>query len=93
MSTEKKRLYRSQNDRMIGGVCGGLGEYLGIDSTVIRLIFVLATIWGGSGALVYLIMLLVVPDEPLAAGAPTSVESPVVIEDPQPAVETDSEEE
>ena len=65
MSTDVKKLYRSQDERMIAGVCGGLGEYLGIDPTIIRLIFVVATIWGGAGALVYLIMLLVVPEEPL----------------------------
>ena len=66
MSTKMKRLYRSENDRMIGGVCAGLSEYLGIDATIIRLLFVFATIWGGAGALVYLIMLLVVPEDPMA---------------------------
>jgi phage shock protein PspC (stress-responsive transcriptional regulator) len=65
MSTDVKKLYRSQDERMIAGVCGGLGEFLGIDPTIIRLIFVVATIWGGAGAIVYLIMLLVVPDETL----------------------------
>jgi phage shock protein C len=50
---------------MISGVCGGLGEFFGIDPTLIRLLFVLLTIFGGSGVLVYLVMLLIVPEEPL----------------------------
>jgi phage shock protein C len=57
----QRKLYRSQTDSMLGGVCGGLGEYLGIDSTLIRLAFVLLTLWGGHGLLLYIIMLIVVP--------------------------------
>ena len=56
-----RKLYRSQADSMLGGVCGGLGEYLGMDSTLIRLAFVLSTLWGGHGLLLYIIMLIVVP--------------------------------
>lgn len=69
MSEEVKRLYRTREsaDRMIGGVCGGLGKFLGIDATLIRLIFVLMAIIGGHGILVYLIMLLIVPEEPAPA--------------------------
>ncbi len=66
MATEMHRLYRSRTDRMIGGVCGGLGKYLNIDPTIVRLIFVLALLLGGHGLLVYLVLLLVVPEEPLA---------------------------
>ena len=65
MSTETQKLYRSRDDRMIGGVCGGLGEFFDIDPTLIRLLFVLLTIFGGSGVLVYLVMLFIVPEEPL----------------------------
>jgi phage shock protein PspC (stress-responsive transcriptional regulator) len=61
---ENKRLTRSLNDRMIGGVCGGLGQYLGMDPTIVRLLFVLLALCGGQGVLIYLIMLLVVPSEP-----------------------------
>jgi len=57
----QRKLYRSQTDSMLGGVCGGLGEYLGVDSTLIRLAFVLLTLWGGHGLLLYIIMLIVVP--------------------------------
>ena len=61
---ENKKLYRSRNDKMVSGVCGGLGKYLAIDPTLIRLLFVLITVLGGSGVLVYLIMMIVMPEEP-----------------------------
>jgi phage shock protein C len=69
MANEIKRLYRSRRDRMIGGVCGGLGEYLGIDPTIVRLLFSLFGLGGGSAILAYLILLIVVPEEPLAPPA------------------------
>lgn len=69
MANEIKRLYRSRRDRMIGGVCGGLGEYLGIDPTIVRLLFILFGLGGGSAILAYLILLIVVPEEPLAPPA------------------------
>jgi phage shock protein C len=50
---------------MIGGVCGGLGVYLGIDPTIVRLLFILFALAGGPGLVAYLIMLIVVPEEPL----------------------------
>jgi phage shock protein C len=61
---ETKKLFRSRRDRMIGGVCGGLGEFLGIDSTLVRLIFALGIFFGfGAFFFVYIIMLLVVPED------------------------------
>lgn len=60
-----KRLYRSRNDSFLMGVCGGLGEYLGIDSNAIRLIFVILAAWNGLGVLLYLATVLIVPEEPL----------------------------
>ncbi len=63
----ERRLYRSQRDRMLGGVCGGLGEYLGLDPTIIRLIFILLALLGGHGILLYLILWLVIPPAPVAA--------------------------
>ena len=62
-SGQMKRLYRSQSERMLGGVCGGLGAYLGIDPTLIRLVFVAALLLFGHGLLLYLILWLVVPLE------------------------------
>jgi len=61
---ENRRLYRSNTNKMIAGVCGGLGEFLGIDPTLIRLVFVLMGLLGGHGILVYLIMWIVVPPAP-----------------------------
>ncbi len=59
-----KRLYRSKTDRMIGGVCGGLGQYLAIDSTVVRLVFLLLFFVGGSAIPIYLILWVITPQEP-----------------------------
>lgn len=58
----KKRLYRSKKDRVIFGVCGGLGEYFSIDSLIIRLIFI-ALLFSGAGFLIYLVFVLLVPLE------------------------------
>jgi phage shock protein PspC (stress-responsive transcriptional regulator) len=63
-----KRLYRSRTDRMLAGVCGGIGHYLNIDPTLIRLAFLVLAIWGGGGVLAYLIAWIVIPEEPLPAG-------------------------
>lgn len=58
-----KKLYRSTTDYMIGGVCGGLGEYFGIDSTWVRLLFVLFLFAGGAALLAYIVLWIVVPLE------------------------------
>ena len=59
----EKRLFRSRDDRMIAGICGGLAEYFGIDSSIVRLVFVFGAIFTGSGLFwVYLAMLLIVPE-------------------------------
>ncbi len=59
-----KRLYRSRSERMIAGVCGGLGQYFGIDPTLVRLAFVVIALAVGSGLLAYLILWIIVPLEP-----------------------------
>ena len=56
-----KKLYRSQNEKMLGGVCGGLAEYFGIDPTWVRLIFIFFTFLAGFALILYLIMWVVVP--------------------------------
>ncbi len=58
-----KRLYRSRSNRVLGGVCGGIGEYFGIDPTLIRLAWVLFTFVGGSGILAYIICWIIIPEE------------------------------
>ncbi len=57
------KLYRSQTERMLGGVCGGLAKYLNVDTTIVRLFFIVLTLLGGFGPLVYFIMWIVVPLE------------------------------
>ena len=58
------RLYRSRTDAMIGGVCGGLGRYLGVDSTLVRLFFVLLGLTGnGIGILIYFLLWIIIPPE------------------------------
>lgn len=69
MSTEIKRLYRSRSERMLGGVCGGLGEYLNIDPTIVRIIFIFAGLLGGPGVIAYIVMLLIIPEEPIPGEA------------------------
>jgi phage shock protein C len=76
MTAEVKRLYRSRDERMIAGVAGGLGEYFAIDPTIVRLLFALSVFFGfGTGLLVYLILMLVVPEEPLASEAVVEVKA------------------
>lgn len=84
MASEVKRLYRSRRDRMIAGVCGGIGEYLDIDPTIVRLLFVSGAFLGGPGLLVYFVMMLVVPEEPLATISDAPVEDEPPEEQPKP---------
>lgn len=66
MNTSYKQLTRSTANRMIAGVCAGLGEYLNIDPTVVRLLFVLGFFLSGGGVLVaYLILAVIVPEQAL----------------------------
>ena len=59
-----KRLFRSKKNRMIAGVCAGIGEYLGLDPTVIRLLWVLLTFFsGGAGVLAYIIAWIIIPEK------------------------------
>jgi len=59
-----KKLYRSNVSKMIGGVCGGIGEYFDIDPTIVRLAWVFVALWGGIGLLAYLISWMVIPLNP-----------------------------
>lgn len=64
-----RRLYRSRRDRQLAGVAGGIAEYLDVDPTVVRILWILSIFFGGFGILVYIIMAFIVPLEP-AAGPP-----------------------
>ena len=62
---QPRRLMRSRDDRMIGGVAGGLGAYLGIDPIIVRLVFVVLALAGGGGILAYVIAWIVIPEAPV----------------------------
>ena len=62
---EKRRLYRSQNNRIIGGVCGGLSDYFGWDPTLVRFVFAVLLLAGGNGLLLYLLLWILTPLEPV----------------------------
>lgn len=65
------RLMRSRDDRVIGGVAGGLGAYFGIDPVIVRLVFVILALAGGGGILAYIIAWIVIPEAP-EGGMPAS---------------------
>lgn len=60
----EKKLYRSRTNSMIGGVCGGLGEYLNVDPTIMRLVAVLLVFANGIGLLAYIIAWIIIPRNP-----------------------------
>ena len=57
-----KQLYKSNTNRKVAGVCGGIGEYLGIDPTIVRLGFVALSLLAGGGLAVYIIAAIIMPD-------------------------------
>jgi len=65
-----RKLNRSRSNRVIAGVCGGLGEFFGIDPVVVRLIWVAAFFLGGAGLLAYIICALAIPEAPFGATTP-----------------------
>lgn len=67
----ENRLYRSQQDRIIGGVCGGLAKYLSIDTVLVRLFFIVFALVGGIGPLIYIVLWIVVPEEGSVYGGAT----------------------
>lgn len=71
----EKRLYRSRTDRMVAGVCGGLGEYFGMDPVIWRLIFLVGLVLGGSTFAIYIIMAIVVPEEAAATKSAANKEA------------------
>lgn len=60
-----KKLYLSEKNRKIGGICGGLGEYFSTDATLFRILFVIVTLLtGGLGVIAYLLMWVIIPRRP-----------------------------
>jgi phage shock protein PspC (stress-responsive transcriptional regulator) len=64
MNTETRRLYRSQTDKKIAGICGGLAAYWGIDPVIPRIVWVVLLLGAGVGLLAYVICWVVIPQEP-----------------------------
>ncbi len=64
MNEEPKRLYRSKENTVIGGVCGGLGDYLDVDPVIIRLVWALMVFMFGTGILAYIIAWIIIPENP-----------------------------
>lgn len=79
-TTGFRRLTKSRSDRMIDGVCGGVAAYAGVDATLVRLAWVLLTLLGGSGIILYIAAMILIPKEQPAPGA-APAESPA----PKPA--------
>lgn len=70
MAEETKKLFRSRKDKMLAGVCGGLGEFFGVDSNIIRVLFVLSALFGGAGIIIYIIIWLLVKENGKAKKSP-----------------------
>ncbi|NCF69282.1 MAG: PspC domain-containing protein [Anaerolineaceae bacterium] len=67
MSDDVKKLHRSADDRWLAGVCGGIAEYFNVDSTLVRVLFVLFGFAVGGGILIYIILWIIMPEAPDAA--------------------------
>ncbi|MBE0663028.1 MAG: PspC domain-containing protein [Bacteroidales bacterium] len=89
------RFYRSRTQKVFGGVSGGIAEYFNMDPVIIRVIFVLAAIFGGGGVIIYLVLWVAVPERPFTstfynAGTPPepdpTKDTPPVVE-PEPGVD------
>jgi phage shock protein C len=63
-TSDIKRLYRSRKDRVLGGVCAGIGSYFNVDPVLIRVAWAVAFFAGGVGFLAYLLAWIIVPEEP-----------------------------
>jgi phage shock protein C len=74
-----RKLYRSNTDKMIAGVCAGLAEYINIDPTVVRLVFVILILLGGNGLLLYFILWILMPQEPVTIPANNVTPTPPAV--------------
>lgn len=64
MPQQIKRLYRCRHDKVLGGVCAGIAEYLHVDPVLVRLLWVIFALIMGTGIIVYIIAWIIVPEEP-----------------------------
>jgi phage shock protein C len=61
--TEKKRLYKDTENKMLGGVCAGIADYFAIDPTIVRLFWVFFSLYYGIGVLIYIVAVFILPDK------------------------------
>ena len=61
---QTRKLYRSRTNRKLAGVCGGLAQYFNVDATLIRVLFIVLAVLGGSGLVLYLALWIIVPNQP-----------------------------
>ena len=62
-NTPTQRLHRSSTEHVIAGVCGGIAEYFSVDPSLVRIAFVVGTLWGGLGTLIYIVLWVILPVE------------------------------
>lgn len=62
----EKKLYRSRDNKVISGVCGGIAEYFDVDATLIRLLWALTVLLGGTGIIAYILCIIIIPEKPVA---------------------------
>lgn len=72
MTTQRRTLYKSHHDKIIDGVCGGIAEYLAVDPTVVRIVWIVMTILGGAGVLLYIAGIIIIPKNTSVPEAPQS---------------------
>lgn len=76
MDLKSKRLYKSRRNRMIDGVCGGLAEYLNVDATIVRIAWVVVTLMGGAGIILYIAAIIIIPVNPEHIAPPATPPAP-----------------
>lgn len=83
-----QNLYKSRNNKVFAGVCGGLAEYFKVDPTLIRLAWALAFFVGGSGFILYILAMIIMPESPVEQAKPSSAPPPAVVIDDDDENET-----
>ena len=86
-ATQRKLLMRSATNSRLGGVCGGIADYLDLDPTIVRLVWALVTVFSGMiiGTLMYLVAWIVIPVAPLPAPIPAPLQTVTADPGPSPA--------
>ncbi|MGD1045857.1 MAG: PspC domain-containing protein [Bacteroidota bacterium] len=75
MTNQQHRLYRNQTNKVFAGVCSGLGEYLNVDTIVIRLVWILLTLLGGAGIIAYILACFIIPKKPIESSQSTPLQT------------------